>query len=306
MKNKLCILLATVATYHLLISNMVTTVWADDFKAESEIDGIEMLYVDASTGESYTYFLPDDSSTKDSTYSNGNSEVIQPAHIDTIAEPSIDSRATLSKVSNVNVLPYSMIVMCRNGFDLDNNDEIELWTLSTGAMVYNDLIYTCAHGMYYFNYGKTAEIVEIRLKHHSHALSSSFYTLSGWHIPTQYTSNQDSKYDWSVLVASSSISTQWFGYGYSNNDITNKAVWSAGYPDDDAHHYYMYKTFGTMSSESDYRFSSNLYILGGQSGSPVYDSSYVIWGEAQSAGEGHNGYGCLVTKHVYNVIESLK
>jgi len=135
-------------------------------------------------------------------------------------------------------------------------------------------------------------------------VGTTYYSTTFWYVPSQYTSTLNSNYDWAILRSSNGASNSWFGYSYSTSSISNKSVSSAGYPGIYAH--YMMSTSGTMSSTGTYRFDSTLTCWKGQSGSPVYDSNYIVWAEMQSYGSNHDGKGCLITSGIYSMIEALK
>ena len=241
-------------------------------------------------------------------YRDGNSLcVVEPAHLDK-DEVGLNSRF-LGKVRNANVYPYSLITLVRYDFDYYDSDgaRIQYTTWSSGAMVYNNLVFTCAHAVYDDNgaYANTTRIYPMYNSENDPPINSGFLVTSRY-VPYAYNSGStlNFNYDWCVLKTSTTFTSSWFGYGYSNG-ITNKDVSSAGYPIDYSHTKCMYSTFGMMSSNSNYRFSSTLDCYGGQSGSAVYDSNLIIWGDMQSALNGY-GYGCLVTSFVYNTIESMK
>lgn len=265
---------------------------------DSNADEFEMLSYDAKTGSTYISYFKN-------VVKDPDVELVSPANCDVpIENQQLRSPTPLSHVSNANISPYYNVVMCRNGFDIDNNGVIETWTITSGAFVYNDLVFTCAHGIYWYAQSKTANVVQVYKALNSSSLPNTYYSLSGWHIPTQFTSSADSDYDWAVLVTSSTTST-WFGYGYASN-ISNKSVNSAGYVDQPSYYYLMQESPGTMSSTSSYRFSSTMYTIGGRSGSAAFDSNGIVWGELQSHISGYYGYGCLVTSQVYSVLEALK
>ncbi|MCR4670532.1 MAG: hypothetical protein K5643_04995 [Saccharofermentans sp.] len=300
LKFKIRKILVPITIISFVLSFSFEVILADN-KTESQSgnDEFEMLSYDVDSGEKYISYFKN--VVKDT-----DAELISPAHFD-----GLDSSPTqqysypdsLSPVSNANVSPYKNVVMCRNGFDLNNDGSVETWNISSGGFVYNDLIFTCAHGIYWYAYSKTANVVRVYKALNSSTLPSTYISLSGWHLPTQYTSSKDVNYDWAVLVTTSTTGS-WFGYGYANS-ITNKAVNSAGYVDQNAYYYFMQESPGIMSSYSSYRFTSTIYTLGGQSGSAVFDSNSIVWGVLTGTLNA-NGRGCLVTSHVYSVLEGLK
>lgn len=205
--------------------------------------------------------------------------------------------------------PNCRIVCLHMGFDRDGDGIIDNWTVATGAMVARDVMLTCAHAMYWYEYGITAKEMHIHIEQNSADIEDSEYCFPySWIIPSQYISSKDINYDWCVVKTQEAIGdeTSWFGYGYASS-ITNKAITISGYPDVSGKQYYQYAAEGIMNSSSHYRFEHNVDTEGGQSGAPAFDSDGIIWG-IHTHGLNSAGYnsGVLVTEQLYNAIESMK
>ena len=188
------------------------------------------------------------------------------------------------------------------------NGNEDFWSFLSGAMVYNDLVLTCSHGLYN-NAGLTPVFADGIYVYPGYSAATfqanaTHYYVSGRYTPYQYYSGGtlDFDYDWSVLTTETAFSSSCFGYGYANG-ITNKSVTSMGYPD--MGNFFMWETSGVMNSTSAARFSSTLSCMGGQSGAPVFDSNNIIWGIMTAYDGYYHGHGCLVTSTIYSVIMSL-
>lgn len=205
-------------------------------------------------------------------------------------------------------IPYKSILCLRMGFDLDDDDVIDTWTVGTGAMVYYNVFLTCAHNMYWYDYGKAAKEMRIYVKQNNESFGETYYYPKNWKLPREYEDSGNIDYDWCVVKTQDLIGfgTDWFGYGWAAS-ITEKNISVSGYPDIEGKRYFQYQGSGTMNSISDYRFEHNVDTEGGQSGAPVYDSDRIIWG-VHTSGAGGSGLnsGCLVTERVYNTIDEMK
>ena len=214
----------------------------------------------------------------------------------------------LSSVSDVTVTPYKNIVCLLSGYDTDSEEDpsgsVDTWYGGTGFYVYSNLFLTAGHNVYNMDLLLYASTILIYRYQNASSLGSTYYATTFWYVPAQFTVNLNPDYDWAIIRSTSAASTSWFGYSYTSSSITNKSVASAGYPG--IYSYYMKSTSGTMSSTSAYQFSSTLSCYEGQSGSPVYDSNYIVWGELQSRDSNYNGLGCRITSSIYSMIEALK
>lgn len=209
---------------------------------------------------------------------------------------------------NPNTSPYKSILCLRMGFDLNDDGVIDTWTVGTGAMVYSDVLLTCAHNMYWYDQGKAAKEMRIYVQQNSESFGETYYYPQSWKLPPEYINSKNIDYDWCVVKTQDPIGniTSWFGYGTSAS-ITGKYISVSGYPDIEGKRYFQYQGSGAMKSISDYRFEHNVDTEGGQSGAPVYDPDRIIWGvHAYGAGSSGLNSGCLITSRVYATIEEMK
>ena len=209
---------------------------------------------------------------------------------------------TLTKV-NVNSDPYCCVTYLCLGRDNDGDGIAESWSGGTGFMVYSDIMLTAGHCMYGLDGGNVKEMRVYKMQNNS-VKDKTYYYPATWWLSTNYKKTADSNYDWCVVELQNSIgnTTGWFGYGVA---LYSKSITVSGYPDYPAYHYYQYKSSGTLTKENTYRFSHTCSTLGGESGSPAFDSNGVVWGIHTSGGTSEN-YGCLITSSLFDLIESVK
>ncbi|SDW39480.1 glutamyl endopeptidase [Marininema mesophilum] len=129
------------------------------------------------------------------------------------------------------------------------------------------------------------------------ASARSFHSVVGW------TTNEDTNYDYAAIKINSNVgsSTGWFGFRWQSASLTGTAETISGYPGD--------KTYGTQWRHSDQirqTYDRKLHYandtFGGQSGSPVYQSSYHSIAIHTNGVYGGNPYnrGTRITENVFN------
>lgn len=287
----------------------ITTQKGITCKADSseESDEFMLTYHNYETGEDSFVYVPNMTNSSKSENTRG---VIEPPQFKKLME----GNRSFSYITNASLFPASCIVLIRFHISHETSQGSEsFWSFLSGAMVYNDLVLTCAHGIYN-GLGTTPVFADTIYVYPGYTAQSfnnnaTHYTVSGRYTPYQYYSAGDgstnANYDWTVLTTSTEFSGEWFGFG-SAESISNKSVTSMGYPIDINNYYYMCETSGIMNSITSYRFNSTLTCVGGQSGSPVFDSNYIIWGVMTGYDINHNGSGCMMTGAMYSTIMSLR
>ena len=116
-------------------------------------------------------------------------------------------------------------------------------------------------------------------------------TVTNTKYPAKYKTERDDKdkYDWAVLTLADQDlgnETGWFSYGYRQSYPINQAFTITGYPEEDNANdieaYYMYTAGGVVcTGDPDEHATIYFHTIDtspGQSGSPMYDSSYTVYG----------------------------
>ena len=120
--------------------------------------------------------------------------------------------------------------------------------------------------------------------------------------------SEDEEYDWAVLELEDNIGDQtgWLGFGWTSADMTGTEVTISGYPGE--YQYYQYE----MSDEITRCTTNKLFYnvidtSGGQSGSPIYTSSYVAYGiHCYGLNDNNENSGTRITEWRFNYFKSFK
>ena len=99
--------------------------------------------------------------------------------------------------------------------------------------------------------------------------------------------------------------TGYNGKACNSGSLVNKAVTMTVYPADKTGSLSetMWKMSCTIKSETAYKIYYDIYAAGGSSGSPVYDSSNVVWGVHTFGSSPYNG-GIRITESIYNLLQT--
>lgn len=207
------------------------------------------------------------------------------------------------KKVNPELFPYSAITFLYLGQDTNGDGKTDSWGYGTGFMVGERVMLTAAHCYWSKQHGWIEEC-RTYVKQNSSKLGSTYYYPSSWNCPTNYTNNVDYRYDWCVVKMSNPIGKQTgcLGYG-TGGSMLNKKLTTSGYPGDDLGIQKM--CTGKASYEDSYICKFNMDSIAGQSGSPIYDSDYIVWAILTYEGDGFN-QGNKLTAACCNAINEAK
>ena len=177
-------------------------------------------------------------------------------------------------VSSVNVFPYTAVLAMKMGWENDNKS-ID-WYYGTGFLEGYDVVATAGHNMWDSELGWVDDCRFFVRQNGTPYSSTDYYHPKNWTCATNYTSNSDSNYDWCAITLWSNLGSAngWFGRGWSQNGIDDKSVTVSGYPGTAG---IQYTGSGTTSNSTTYKVYYDINTQPGNSGSPVYTSSYVAW-----------------------------
>lgn len=187
------------------------------------------------------------------------------------------------------------------GTDTNGDGISDAWGMGSGFMQGPDVMATAGHNMWSDNYGWISEL-RVFKNQNSSTISSTYYYPLSWTLSTAYTNNLDYNFDWAVVTLQNNLgdSTGWFGKGWSSGSLNGKSIIVSGYPGDKS--YYQYKSSGTISFTDSYNIKYSADTMGGQSGSPVYDSNNIVWGIHTYGGATIN-QGNKITEDLYNILQ---
>jgi len=148
--------------------------------------------------------------------------------------------------------------------------------LGTGFLEGYDVVGTAGHNMWDSSMNGLAKEMRTYVRLNNAVFGGTFYYPLTWTMSTAYTNSGNTNYDWASVTMQNNLGSAngWFGKGWSSGDINGKSVTISGYPG--TYQGFQYKHSGTTSGSTTYQVNHNVDTTGGQSGSPVYDSSYIV------------------------------
>jgi glutamyl endopeptidase len=182
----------------------------------------------------------------------------------------------------------------------------------TGWMIDADTVATAGHCIYDPGSGRWASWAKVypgrngSTAPYGYANAVNFFSVTGW------TQNGDTNYDYGAIKLDKPIgdSTGWFGLRVVSGSLNGMAQNISGYPGD--------KTYGTQWEDADQVRETYTYKVhyandtyGGQSGSPVYNSSscgtcsIAIHTNGVYGGNPYNR-GTRITQEVFNNLNTWK
>ncbi|MBE5938847.1 MAG: hypothetical protein E7266_00480 [Lachnospiraceae bacterium] len=187
--------------------------------------------------------------------------------------------ADLQMEVNPTRYPYSAVLLLRTGQDSDGDGDIDIWARSTAFLEGYDVVVTAGHNVWWpeENYG-WSEDIRMYVNQDSFALGQ-YHTAYSWAVPSGFINNQTDSLDWCVMVSNEDLGSDngWFSKALMGN-LTGTSIRVSGYPTTSGKYGHQYMDYGTILSDSGGLITYNADTEGGQSGSPVFDSNYIVWG----------------------------
>ncbi|MBQ8358211.1 MAG: trypsin-like serine protease [Clostridia bacterium] len=226
-----------------------------------------------------------------------------------------------TKVTNTKNWPYSAI--CCFGTEYTNKDGELKESGGTAWMIGSNLAVTAAHCIYDRASGNDKSIIGFwpGKKGEGNGFFNSHNPFGNIAVtkikyPVNYQTNSDVKYDWAVLVLAENIGdeTGWFSYSFRQSYPTNQTYTITGYPFDDAvDKYYMYTASGIVCTGDADEHATTYYheidTESGQSGAPMYDSDYVVYGihrgNSNPDDPDNPNYAVRITLEIHTCLERI-
>ena len=218
-----------------------------------------------------------------------------------------------TRVNPTNTSPYNRIGLVVAWYDKNENGQWDAGEISkgSGSLQGPDVVLTAghvimtdgvwSHRVYYYP-AKNGTGSDAAGEPYGQATSIACYVSSNWAVV-----GGNSNYDYGIVVINRNIGalTGYNGKAWTSGSLVNKAVTMPGYPADKTGSLSetMWKMSGTIKSETAYKIYYDIYAAGGSSGSPVYDSSNVVWGVHTFGSSPYNG-GIRITESIYNLLQT--
>ena len=274
--KKLTVIMATV-----LCASLLSTMSAAEIQNDTQIIEVYEHDCETNTAKLVTIEIPTNSSGE--AYDVGDTAfapymVIGP-----------DSR---EKIDNVTGNPYNKILCLEMLCDTDEDGIYDATYMGTGFMVASDVMLTAAHC--FDNKVNETRITTLEMRVHWYqngdTFNSNYCTVYKYWTASGYNVDSHINTDWAVVKLNKPSGSSnhlgsivgYFGYeSPSDERLSDMQVTLTGYPQDDE--FYMYSAMGNVLDIDDdtdniteYCFRHDVDMVGGQSGSPIYNSTNNI------------------------------
>lgn len=254
----------------------------------------------------YTNAFNDDETSTDSTLST-------PAYLPDSIENIDYSKAFEEQelyhrvhVSDTTLPPFSFIGQIITAWDSDEDGAVDTYEYCSGFMEGPDIMITAGHCVYDSRSGGWAtSLVYFPAKN---GRTNQYPPMSATAISLSetYILKESADEDWALVKLDMRIGleTGWFGKGWSPSSLNNLMVAVTGYPTDKAYGE-MWSSKGKITSTLTSRLKYDMETYFGESGSPLYDSSGVVWGIHTRGSDffAGNSSGTKITEELYNFLE---
>lgn len=217
-----------------------------------------------------------------------------------------------TRVYSTNTSPYNRIGLVVAWYDNNENGKWDAGEISkgSGSLQGPDVVLTAghvimrdgvwSHRVYYYP-AKNGTGSDSTGEPYGQATSIACYVSSNWAVV-----GGNSDYDYGVVVINRNIGalTGYNGKAWTSGSLLGKDVTLTGYPGDKTGSLSetMWKMSGTIKLETTHKIYYDIYTVGCNSGSPVYDSSNIVWGVHTFGSSPYNG-GVRITQNLYNLLQ---
>ncbi|MGH1833336.1 trypsin-like peptidase domain-containing protein [Enterococcus gilvus] len=209
-------------------------------------------------------------------------------------EESIIGSDNRNRVSNTSIYPHSASVYITATFSNGKTYS------GSGAMISPDTVLTAGHVIFNNNLKQWATIVTVYPGVNGNSAPFGKATATRLASVTGWTKNADSKYDIGMVRLTRPLGTNTGWFGLTSGASIGQTVTSTGYPGDKPRQS-MWTMSGKISSLNNENVYYPLDTFGGQSGSPVFNSSRQILA-VHAYGATTVNYGTRISSSIYNWI----
>ncbi len=304
--NKIFILLFVSFLFNFNVNIFATSKTENGIIEVTSISQADIVSKNMESGTEKYYAITDNNHT-DNYSSVTNSYIPNSVNIlsTNISITSIIGDDNRTKVNDTTIFPYSAILYIEISFPDGYN------AIGTAFMYGPDEAITAGHCVYSKEHGGFAKSITVWPGKHGFGLWNNPYGTAkstSLHTSVQWSTNEDTNYDWGVIELDSSIGNK-CGYMSITSTSSNLAGTNAiitGYPGE--YKYYQYTSRGNINSSNDYLLFYSIDTTSGQSGSPIYYSSNNIVFGIHTTGHGGNSdnHGTRITQKLYDFCVNIK
>lgn len=294
-------------------ANVTTESDSESIQTVSEDVVTKNMLTGEITTQTFTYELQTNTDSEKTKYHDPwfpQDEEYEPLLI--VSPYSITDISNQEKINKTKQQPYSAICYLEAEFD----DGYKRY--GTAWMAYKNIAITAGHCIYsHEHYGYAKKVTVWPAKHGWGVINNPYGTAeatsdaSQIHTSTQWSIDGDSIHDWAFLELDKNIGEKsgWLGMSYSTDNLSRGEFTLSGYPIE--HQYYQYKSSGYIIGYSAYTLFHNIPYADGQSGAPVFDASYYVYGIQSgevrdlSTGEHLYNFASLIDDWKFNYFTSF-
>ncbi len=216
-----------------------------------------------------------------------------------------DNRSPISSPSSH--FPERAICRIVTYWDRNNDGVIDnVVGVATGFLEGPSAVVSNGHVVYDHDLGMWCKYAEVTFAQNG-ANSKPYGTQTSTTIHTSVAWIEDGDFgqDWSIIEINDDIGNRigWFGKSWTSGTLNNTAVILTGYPGDKPQT--MWTSSGTIRNTYAAWVEYDCDMVGGQSGSPVYNSSGQVLAINSAEGGTYNG-GVRITEWLYNLLEEYR
>lgn len=208
-------------------------------------------------------------------------------------------------ISDSDSPPYTFIGHLYASWDTDLDGIADGFHYCTGFLEGPDILVTAGHCVYNTKEGGWAMLLTYIPSEKVGDYSYIPAVVDIIYLSQEFYFNESADEDWAVLKLNTRVGleTGWLGKGWSPGSMNGKEVATAGYPSERTY-VDIWVTRGEIVSTLTTRIKYSLETEMGESGSPIYDTSGIVWGIHTRGSTFPGGFssGTKMTESLYNVI----
>lgn len=317
---KLMAVILTIVIFSVIVTPTTATAISQPDISDEEVEFFEVASYNTETGE-VSYKTYDTSLTANAIkagtveFSSPSfagtdfNEVFEETELDDCAGTysiiGADNRIRVSSPSSS--FPERAICRIVTYWDRNNDGVIDNTVgIATGFLEGPSAVVSNGHVVYDHDLGKWCEYAEVTFAQNG-ANSAPYGTQTSTTIHTSvaWIENGDLGQDWSIIEVDDDIGnrTGWFGKMWTSGTLNGTSVKLTGYPGDKPQT--MWTSSGKINTTYNDRVQYDCDMVGGQSGSPVYNSDAQVLAINSVETSSYN-QGVRITEWLYNFLEEFR